>query len=452
MIHSVCLECPATKAEEKIDLSQIKVSQDTKPSNHNSDMIEAPIIKEQEVLPLRRFAEPISYPEDSTLHNNSRNSLETSSAKNDLISDSEIKQQTQDITNLQDVCSIEDISSEKAPLEDREMDAFLDEEYKKKVSNEIRQRNREKKLRDLDLPGTSDIPSDNTSSEQNSKIKAPEMDIQPLIQELLIEPSKEDCVKIVNVGESPAVDQSPAIELAHLFQKMKFAEIRTKRAKQDEIMSWYCYRKYFEKRHSEILPGILKNGLITNKKAYELASGQIYDEMLQYLSGVSPEVPAFSQPNKTVTPYDARAPYINVALKEYPYLSLFNSDRHNDGYEFKNSGLCPGCEKEHDKGKVVGRCIKGSYYIKCRSSPHEKEIKINALPEMISSDMSQANVPSASQSKPIYDRSYFRNKTLDQYPNLYREFKHDEEESLEGRYKAGSYFIKCEQHEIEIVA
>jgi hypothetical protein len=52
-------------------------------------------------------------------------------------------------------------------------------------------------------------------------------------------------------------------------------------------MSWYCYRKYFEKRHNEILPGILKSGLITNKKAYELASGQIYDEMLQYLSGVS---------------------------------------------------------------------------------------------------------------------------------------------------------------------
>ena len=29
-----------------------------------------------------------------------------------------------------------------------------------------------------------------------------------------------------------------------------------------------------------------------------------------------------------VIPYDARAPYINVALKEYPYLSLYNSDRH----------------------------------------------------------------------------------------------------------------------------
>src|SRR5581483_10459212 len=124
-------------------------------------MVEVPIIEEQEVL------EPISYPENSTLHNIPRNSLETSPTENDLISDSKIKQQTQDITNLQDECSIEegisprpsDISSEKAPLEDREMDAFLNEEYKKKVSNEIRQRNREKKLRDLDLPSTSVIPS-----------------------------------------------------------------------------------------------------------------------------------------------------------------------------------------------------------------------------------------------------------------------------------------------------
>ena len=88
-----------------------------------------------------------------------------------------------------------------------------------------------------------------------------------------------------------------------------------------------------------------------------------------------------------------------------------------------------------------------------------------------------ANVLSATQSKPIYDRSYFHNKILDQYPNLYRECSsenfdyygitdetscgdyicplcklgHDDEE-IEGMYNAGSYFIKCEQREIEIVA
>ena len=73
---------------------------------------------------------------------------------------------------------------------------------------------------------------------------------------------------------------------------------------------------------------------------------------------------------------------------------------------------------------------------------------------------------------PTYDRSYFHNKTLDQYPNLYKEFSsenfnyysitdetscllckldHNDEENLEGRYKVKSYFIKYEQHEIEIV-
>ena len=90
-----------------------------------------------------------------------------------------------------------------------------------------------------------------------------------------------------------------------------------------------------------------------------------------------------------------------------------------------------------------------------------------------------ANVSSSGQSNPTYDRTYFCNKILDQYPNLYRECSsenfdyygitdetscpprpticplcklgHDDEE-IEGRYKAGSYFIKCEQREIEITA
>ncbi|GBC13805.2 hypothetical protein GLOIN_2v1762669 [Rhizophagus irregularis DAOM 181602=DAOM 197198] len=64
-------------------------------------------------------------------------------------------------------------------------------------------------------------------------------------------------------------------------------------------------------------------------------------------------------------------------------------------------------------------------------------------------------------------------KTLDQYPNLYREFSsedfdyygindetlcplckldHDDEEGIDGMYKSESYFIKCEQREIEITA
>ena len=83
-------------------------------------------------------------------------------------------------------------------------------------------------------------------------------------------------------------------------------------------------------------------------------------------------------------------------------------------------------------------------------------------------------VPPISQpNSPTYDRAYFRNKALDQYPNLYREFSsenvdyygitdetscplykldHDDEEGIEGRYEARSYFIKCEQRELKITA
>ncbi|PKC52757.1 hypothetical protein RhiirA1_480757, partial [Rhizophagus irregularis] len=65
----------------------------------------------------------------------------------------------------------------------------------------------------------------------------------------------------------------------------------------------------------------------------------------------------------------------------------------------------------------------------------------------------------------VHDRFYFHNKTLDQYSNLYREFSskdfncygindetlcplckldYDDEEGINGIYKSGSYFIKCE--------
>ncbi|CAB4438498.1 unnamed protein product [Rhizophagus irregularis] len=243
---------------------------------------------------------------------------------------------------------------------------------------------------------------------------------------LLIESSEKDCVKVVNVEESTAVDQSPAIELAYLYEKMKFAEIRTIRAKQDETI-----------HAAQIILGCHNYNLgCHNSFAYKLASGQIYDEMLQHLSGVSrvnlrkktqltkpiyilfseieenkimriksysankllkltnmqidtikttlreknscthvtsemitsdATAPAKSKVripiastnssvpvNSPVIPYDACTPYINVTLKEYSLLSLYNSDRYNDEYEFKSSGLCPGCEKEHDKGKVIG--------------------------------------------------------------------------------------------------
>ncbi|CAG8624494.1 13667_t:CDS:1 [Acaulospora colombiana] len=90
-------------------------------------------------------------------------------------------------------------------------------------------------------------------------------------------------------------------------------------------------------------------------------------------------------------------------------------------------------------------------------------------------------IPSASESitekalpeKQTHDRDYFRNKILGRYPDIYKEFSskkfdyygiidkslcpackisHKDEKSIRGRYEAGSYFVKCGKHEIEVTA
>ena len=115
-------------------------------------------------------------------------------------------------------------------------------------------------------------------------------------------------------------------------------------------------------------------------------------------------------------------------------------------------------------------------YVNSVTSSHNETVKILHDQNYVISKINLINtyIPlKTPQSKPTYDLTYFHNKTLDQYSNLYREFSsenfdyygvtdktlcplckldHDDEESIEGRYKTGSYFIKCEQREIEIVA
>ncbi|GBB87773.1 hypothetical protein RclHR1_14280004 [Rhizophagus clarus] len=100
-------------------------------------------------------------------------------------------------------------------------------------------------------------------------------------------------------------------------------------------------------------------------------------------------------------------------------------------------------------------------------NPETRERIINALLAFESTEVNTStSVSSASQSKP--NHSYFHNKILDQYPNLYRKCScknfdyygitdeascrdyicplcklgYDDKE-IEGEYKAGSYFIKC---------
>ncbi|CAG8618552.1 7807_t:CDS:2 [Ambispora gerdemannii] len=94
----------------------------------------------------------------------------------------------------------------------------------------------------------------------------------------------------------------------------------------------------------------------------------------------------------------------------------------------------------------------------------------------------KVSIPSASQPKKTPSKKQinrknnhtdFRKKTLEQYPDIFYEFNdenidyyritdetlcplckldHDDEEGIKGEYKDETYYIKCEQHEIQITA
>ncbi|CAJ0913180.1 11272_t:CDS:2, partial [Entrophospora sp. SA101] len=127
--------------------------------------------------------------------------------------------------------------------------------------------------------------------------------------------------------------------------------------------------------------------------------------------------------------------------------------------------------------KRIDNFVAGGVKKKTATSMVYQEIK-QLLPEITDILHDQSHVTSkinptntyiplkAPQSKPTYDQSYFRSKTLDQYPNLYKEcsdgnvdyygitdnisfplcrLDHDD---IEGEYKDGTYYIKSKSDKV----
>ena len=100
--------------------------------------------------------------------------------------------------------------------EDKETDAFLDGEYKKKVSNEIRQRNREKKLcfsasgqAQESLPIS---PEEKIGSEQDSKCKKGKS-VNKLKQELFASELS---------SQEPSIEQNHVTEISETLSRKTY--------------------------------------------------------------------------------------------------------------------------------------------------------------------------------------------------------------------------------------
>jgi len=218
-----------------------------------------------------------------------------------------------DNTSSSDICqesgiSISHISAEPKSLEEKEINDFLYEKNKERVSNEIRERNREKLKTTpsiiiyeqktlqsnsqhegassdstLSRISNSEASSKAHKSEQtpiNQKVTRNQMVEQGLIQELtefIIEESIEIKKSFYLNDKKTVTVQS----LVHLYQEASLAEKNTIQAKQEEILCWYYYGKDFEKMVSEILSNPFGIGASckNNKRA----------KMIEHLSGITRE-------------------------------------------------------------------------------------------------------------------------------------------------------------------
>ena len=329
--------------------------------------------------------------------------------------------------------------------------------------------------------------------------------VRDLLQGFLVDDFQREFINTEFIDREHSNSSPVTEELARLFHQASIARKNSIKAKQEEISSWGRYSERFEDK-------VMKFRSEDKNLKDKTARSQIYNEMKPYLSGVSDEylrkITSKARKINKLFGYD----YDPITLKKikgigwhmvnrvtYSADSISRLTNLQIQYIIDRVNLTvtnKTVNNVHDQSHVTSKmitsdttapitllsmgCITSEKIVNASQTiPAEVPAfsQPNASPEMISSDMFQASVSSASQPKPAYDHSYFRNKILDQYPNLYRECSsenfdyygitdetscgdyicplcklgHDDEE-IEGRYKAGSYFIKCEQREIEIVA
>ncbi|GBC04231.1 hypothetical protein RclHR1_05580016 [Rhizophagus clarus] len=387
--------------------------------------------------------------------------------------------------------------------EEMEMDAFLVEVNKKSIGDKIRERRREKKVQHKTIvKDSSSVTSDLAHCEEDLSMTSAELVTLPEhvvkesipvtsgnkssagtspVKSSMVETSENintECQKIpynqkveqdlrrelssTEVSDSKinkAFDiQIPEFSLEAIL--MGSSEVTAQnivdlfrvamKLRRKEILCWYCYYKAYEDRVRDVKS---KNG-VDDKSARTL----VYSE-------IKPLLPDITDVNLRKITFRAKKIYIlfdGIGKNRIQIISCSASAISN----LSDNQIQDIINDFPKKATNTDENFVPNWNGHVTSKTNKTEVQANPL-----GVSSSASVSSAFQSKP--NRSYFRNKTLDQYPALYREFSsenfdyygitdetscplckldHNDEESIEGRYKSGSYFIKCEQHEIEITA
>ncbi|CAB4496082.1 unnamed protein product [Rhizophagus irregularis] len=250
--------------------------------------------------------------------------------------------------------------NKQEPLEEKDMDSFLLEAHKKIVSDEIRQRKREEKLQ-----RESTVASPSYNSEKDDRV----------ISEI-----SGEFEKTVPSGNDQSHVTSGEPDLLSVEQDDDM--IQEESLDENQIVE----QGLIHELCSSILPE-------DNVSSTEIISSCVSLENL--ISGSAQHLSYLFE----------------TAIKSSQQEIL---DWYNYSFEFES--------------KVDA--LMADDQVKKYTSDHQSHMTLiktvpsgnDQIKAEVSTSANVLSVSSSSQSKPTYDRSYFCNKTLDQYPNLYREF------------------------------
>ncbi|CAG8632641.1 1680_t:CDS:2, partial [Ambispora gerdemannii] len=203
-----------------------------------------------------------------------------------------IKQQTQDISlgevvnipssvvdqldNASEASSKIRLScgSKQKTLEDKETNAFLNEVDKKRVSDEIRQRSREKKLQ-CELPSQeAHSISQNTASTTSTTFHERKNE-RDLIREMISSKEEKHVTEILANLVHPNNDRERNEDIISLYKNVCNAKVGAIEANREETLRWYFYAREFKSMY--------KDFMVSNKVREKKAKGQVYDFIIKQL-------------------------------------------------------------------------------------------------------------------------------------------------------------------------
>ncbi|POG73798.1 hypothetical protein GLOIN_2v1582864 [Rhizophagus irregularis DAOM 181602=DAOM 197198] len=370
------------------------------------------------------------------------------------------------------VIANEVVSVNSKSSEEKMMDSFLDEVNKKIVSDGIRQRKRDEKLAKVESISPEkgkQVSVDKRALRKENQKKQREKFIQEVSEGAVTEVTSND--SILSLG-SNSLDV--CLEKTIRSCDPLAVEMRTP-----------TFSLLYEKLCDAVIladPLIQRRGEIASEKQVDPGSNTVsrilnIEVKAQLPTGTSDALlrKRIEQAKKLYTLFNA------IGMDKIKRIHSFSADSISkmtyediqyiiDNIPFDYSihmetQLCEPSSQSDKKNSDLS-------HITISDAPTESQVPNESAPKKF--DTKVEVIPPISQpNSPTYDRTYFRNKALDQYPNLYREFSsekfdyygitdetscplckldHDDEDGIEGRYETRSYFIKCEQREIEIVA